>query len=244
ELAAQQPRAATGIDQPVARERQLPAVLFVADGMLTALRKVDLAHHRAGDERDALRTRLLAEEVLQDAAVELVAGCLQVAAGAELGHGVDARGVLAEEEPETELAQLALTQVRVEAEDGVQVVSSDLDRRFTHLVSRLRRRMRIAFEHRDGQPWQARAQLQGQRQARESAADDEHVGTAHRFSSFNSRPSVGVAMHRMSCRPPSASASMKGRQDSVELPATSSALAGRARLGAGPESALERVVSR
>ena len=63
------------------------AVRAIVDAMLAAVcAELDVAHRRAVDEARRRAARLLAEEVLEDAAVELVARRRQEAARAELGH--------------------------------------------------------------------------------------------------------------------------------------------------------------
>jgi hypothetical protein len=58
------------------------------------------------------RRAFLAEEVLEDAAVDLVARHREVAAGADLGHRLDVAPAFRREEAEAELLELALLEVR------------------------------------------------------------------------------------------------------------------------------------
>src|SRR5690349_3136 len=61
---------------------------------------------RAVDEANAARLRMFCEEILEDAAIELVGRRAQIAAGAQLDDSVDALATLGEEKPEAELLQL------------------------------------------------------------------------------------------------------------------------------------------
>ena len=83
---------------------------------------------------DAAALRLLAEEVLEDAAIDLVARHREVAAGADLGHRVDVAPALRREEAKAELLELAFLHVLLQAEHLAEVVGADLDRRLADLV--------------------------------------------------------------------------------------------------------------
>jgi hypothetical protein len=76
-----------------------------------AIAAVDRVHGRAVDEVDAERRRVFGEEILEDAAVELVARRRKHTGDAELDCLVEVFAALAEEEAETELAQLALLEM-------------------------------------------------------------------------------------------------------------------------------------
>ena len=120
ELALEQAGAAAGVDQParlgrVALRRRARQTMRCG---AAALGQRDVAAPGApSTKRDAAAPRLLAEEVLEDAAVDLVARHREVAAGADLGHRVDVAPAFAREEAEAELLAAARSShVRLQAE--------------------------------------------------------------------------------------------------------------------------------
>ena len=119
ELLLEQAGAAAGVDQPARfgtlAARRLDAV---GDAMRapSASPRSMARDDGAVDEGDAAPRGLLGEEVLEDAAVDLVARHREEAAGADLGHGVDVAPAFGGEEAKAELLQLALLEVRLQAE--------------------------------------------------------------------------------------------------------------------------------
>jgi hypothetical protein len=107
-----------------------------------------------------------------NAAVDLPGGHCK---GAEFGHVLNVAPAVAEEEAKTELLQLAVQQVVLQAQHLTQVMGADLDRRFTHLVRGCGHRMRAALEYQHVDAGQALPQLQRQRQAGQAAAHDHDV---------------------------------------------------------------------
>jgi len=181
ELALDEPGAAAGVDGPARR-----AVLQRLAGALPthAVRRAvraefDLADERVVDELDAAALAFLGQEVLEDAAVELVARHRQGPAGAQFGDAVQVAPAVAEEEAEAELAQLRALQMCTQPEHVLEVVGADLDRGLAHLVAGLGHRVRPAFEHQHVQRGQAQPQLQRQRQAGQAAAHDDDVMQRH-----------------------------------------------------------------
>ena len=115
------------------------------------------------------------QEVLEDAAIDLVARHREIAAGADLGHGIDVAPALGAEEAKAELLQLACIEMRFQAEHLREVVGADLDRRLADLVRRLGHRMAAALEHQDVEIGKRLLQLQCQREAGQAAAEDDDV---------------------------------------------------------------------
>ena len=109
------PQASTS--QRASARRPVPCrVQATACGAPPPSATVDLAHQRVGLEADALANRLLGQEVLEQAAVDLVGRHRQRPAGADLGHAVDVAPAVGEEEAEAELLQLAALEVLLQAE--------------------------------------------------------------------------------------------------------------------------------
>ena len=133
----------------------------------------------------------LARIVLEDAAIELIAGRREHAADAELGGLRDVALAFVEEKAETELAQLVAFEVRLEIEHRVEVVRADLDGRFADLERGVRHRMRSPLEHAHAQRRQFAAKLDGQAQSGQSAAENEYVAAfvhhRHRSLRFQRR---------------------------------------------------------
>ena len=138
-------------------------------------REFDAAHICAVHKLDAACARLLAEMVLEDAAVDLPGRRRQHLAHAELGDVADVVAAVAEEEAEAELAHVRRVEMRAQAERVREVVRADLDRRFADLVRRNRHRMRAAFDHADREVREAVAQLQCERESGEAAAEDHDI---------------------------------------------------------------------
>ena len=114
-----------------------------------AFAQFDRAHGGAVEELDPQRTRPRAEEVLEAAAVDLPGRCRQRLADPQLGAAVEFAAALAEEEPETELAQLRAVEVLAQAEDVGEVMGADLDRGLADLERGLAHRVAVALQHRD-----------------------------------------------------------------------------------------------
>jgi hypothetical protein len=117
QLALEQAGAAAGVDDPARGDDVRLPVLRPAQAVqaLRIVGKVDLPHHRVVGELHAAARRLFGQVVLEDAAVDLVAGHRQKAARADLGDPIDVAPAFAEEEAEAELAQLFAVHVRLQA---------------------------------------------------------------------------------------------------------------------------------
>ena len=90
ELALDEAGATRGVDEPAAPDFPARMLFHETHPVSRAVRaEIEAAHDRAIDELDAERTRVLAEEVLEDAAIELVARRRQVATRAELRDLID-----------------------------------------------------------------------------------------------------------------------------------------------------------
>ena len=149
-LVLDQAGAAAGIDEPARARLAADAAVAIDDCVLAAVvGERDVAHRRAGGEADAAPRRLLGEEVLEDAAVELVARHREVAARADLGDGVDVAPAFRREEAEAELLQLRRLEVLLQPEHLAQVVRADLDRRLADLVRGDRHRVDAPLEDED-----------------------------------------------------------------------------------------------
>ena len=168
--------AAAGVDEPARAGLAHLAVRAVAGAMqLAVLVEVDVDDERAIDERDAAPRRLFGQEVLEDAAIDLVARHREIAARADLGHGVDVAPALRAEEAKAELLQLACIEMRFQAEHLGEVVGADLDRRLADLVRGLGHGMAAALEDQDVEIGERLLQLQRQREAGQAAAEDDDV---------------------------------------------------------------------
>ena len=197
ELALEQAGAAGGIDHPAGRQRLRLAILLVADRMRgVACAQFDAAHDRAIDERDAERARLLAEEILEAAAVQLPRRRRQQLADAQLDAVVDVAAAIGEEVAQPELADLLGFQVLAETEHVGEVMRADLDRGFADLERGLAHRVRAAFEHAHVDVGIALPQLDREGEAGEAAAEDGDVVDGH--ASLNWRAARAATRRR--CR--------------------------------------------
>ena len=216
EPALDEPGAAAGIDQPAGTTR-----LHVSSApcpghavLAAAIGEVEVTDRRAIDEAHPATLRFLGEEVLEDAAVDLVARHRQGPARTQLGHAVDVAPAIGEEESEAELLQLPLLKVLLQPQHLGEVVGADLDRRFADLVACGRYRVRLALEHQDVDLAEAAPELKRQRQAGEATAHDDDVVSivcvVHVMSGGQRAPVVartwGVRRHchhaRISAGPP------------------------------------------
>ena len=125
---------------------------------------------------------MLTEVVLENAPIQLIARRREIAARAKLCDLIEIVTTFGEEEPEAKLLELMLREVLLQSEHGVEVVGADLDRRFAHLVSRLRYRMLATFQHQDVEVLQLAPQLNREGEPREaSTQNDDIVSVAHVF---------------------------------------------------------------
>ena len=197
ELALDESGATRGVDEPAAPDFPAGRLFHEMHPVSRAVRaEIEAAHHRAIDELDAERTRVLAEKVLEDAAIQLVARRRQVATRAELRDLIDGGAALVEEEAEAELSELVTVEMLSQPEHGVEVVRADLDQRLADLVRGGRHRMRTALDHEDLHRCELLTQLDRERKAREAAAENDHVvigGHAWRTWMFNDARSASVS---------------------------------------------------
>src|SRR5690606_2746727 len=147
---------------------------------LVAFGEIHPAYRRAVEELDAHRARVLAEEVLEAAPVQLPGRSRQQPADAQLGATVELFPALAEEEAEAELADLRRVQVLAQAEHVGEVVGADLDRRLADLERGLAHRVPVPLQYRHPDGRVALPQLQGQAKSRKACAEDGDVDTAGR----------------------------------------------------------------
>ena len=193
ELALEQAGAAAGVDEPARLGSRASRVAGAPGrsrcGAARRRRPASMsATIGAVDEAHAAARGLLAEEVLEDAAVDLVARHREVAAGADLGHLRRCRAglPLKKKRKPNLLAAARSSQVLLQAEHRVEVVRADLDRRFAHLVRRFAAPDGAALEHQ-------------RRRGRRSAA---------RSCSASVRPARPPPMMTTSCRGGSVMASV------------------------------------
>ncbi len=233
ELLLDQAGAAAGVDQPARARFALDAVVAIADAVLAAaFGQRDVANQRAGDEADAAPLHFFGEEVLEHAAVDLVARHGEVAAGADLGDGVDVAPAFRREEAKAELLQLRGLEVRLQAEHLGEVVGADLDRRLADLVRGDRHRVDAPLEDQDVELGERLLELQRERESGQAAAGDDDVVPrrvrAHRVASATRvangagvKCSARLRDRRSASAPPDASAiaSSSGRASAIALPA-------------------------
>ena len=87
------------------------------------------------------------KKILEDAAIDLITRRREHAAHAEFGHARDIVAAFAEEKPEAEFAELLAIEMVFEPEHRVEIMRADLDRRFTDLERRVRRRAFATLKH-------------------------------------------------------------------------------------------------
>ena len=193
-LLLDQSGAAARVDEPARAHLPLAAVAAEHDPVLAAVfAEREVAHRRAVGEADAAAQRLLGEEVLEQAAVDLVARDGERPAGADLGDAVDVVASFRREEAEAELLQLRGLEVLAQAEHFGEIVGADLDRRLADLVRRDRHRMDAPLENEDVEVGEGLLQVQGERQPGETAAgDDDVVARDGDFGHESSDSVVGV----------------------------------------------------
>ena len=155
------------------------AIALEAHVMCTRIREIHRAHRGAREQLDAPLADQARQVVLEHAAIDLVARRAEVIAGAELGDGVDVLAPFGKEEPEAEFLEMRFTQMLAEPDHVREIVGADLDGRLAHLVRGRRHREPVALDDRDGKRGCSRAQLQREREAGESAAEDDDVARAH-----------------------------------------------------------------
>jgi hypothetical protein len=176
QLALDQAGAARCIDQPAAVDFMRLARRFVADLMRGRRRaQIEAAHHRAVNKTDAALAHQFAQVVLEDAAVELIAGRGESAAGAELHDSLQVVTTFGKEKPEAEFPELSPREVLLQTEHGIEIVPADLHRGLAHLVRGLGHGMVPAFQHQHIELGKLLPQLDRERQAGESATEDDHV---------------------------------------------------------------------
>jgi len=152
------------------------AVAFTAHFVQRAVpARIQRTHRAPVFECDAAFPRLIDQEVLEHAAVDLPCGCIQDAADAKLGDVVQIFAAVAEEKSKAELADLLRIEMRAQAKHIGKIIRGDFDGGFADLVRGRARRLGAALQHADRQLRKARAQLQRQRQSSQAAAEDQHV---------------------------------------------------------------------
>src|SRR5262249_13218376 len=137
---------------------------------------------RAVEEAHTVRLRMAAEVILEDAAIELVTGRREIAAGTELGDLVDLFGAFGKEEAETEFLQLLRREVLLQPEHRIEIMRPDLDGRLAHLVSGLGYRVAHALEHHDIELRESLPKLQSECEASEPTAHDDHISLEPRWN--------------------------------------------------------------
>ena len=125
---------------------------------------------------DAILAQRRQQEVLEAPAIELERGHRREVRRPELDAARDVAVVLVREEvAESELLELPVPQVRLEAEHDLEVVRADLDARLANLERRFRDRV-LAFlgdQHADVR--RLALQLAGEGQAGQTPAEDDDV---------------------------------------------------------------------
>src|SRR5690606_40765417 len=114
QLALEQRGAAAGIHHPARLQHRLGAVVSVANPVqtvATGFAQINPADLASGTEVDAQCAGVLAEEILETAAVQLPRRRRQRVAHAHFGARVDVLARVAEEKAETELADLPAVQM-------------------------------------------------------------------------------------------------------------------------------------
>jgi hypothetical protein len=244
-LLLDQPGATARVDEP-ARARRVDRAVGTAkdDAMLVLLRRGEreVEHGRTGFNRDAAAGRLCGEEVLEQAAVDLVARHRERLARAELGDAVDVASLVGEEEAKAELLQLRVLEVLAQAEDVGEVVGADLDRRLADLVRRDRHGMDTALDDEDVERRERLLELQRKRQSGEAAAGDDDVVPGAVGGDAHERASVATsawAVRRSASEGASGSASGAPPRSTVAI-ASSSGNAPAIALAASDRAAAER----
>ena len=119
--------------------------------------------------------RFLGEEVLEDAAVDLVARHGEIAARADLGDASMSRRPSDEKKRKPNFSSCARLQVLLQAEHLARSSGRRSRPSTRRPCARLRHRMRAPLEHQDVEVGERCLQLQRQRQAGEAAAGDDDV---------------------------------------------------------------------
>ena len=130
-----QPRTTGHIEQPAGVQRAGATRVAAAHRVQRAIAaQVETGNGDAGAEVDAPAQRLGTEEILEYAAIELVAGRRQFPACTDLGHLVEVAALFGHEEAQAELADLRLIQVVPQAKRLGKVVGANLHGRLADLV--------------------------------------------------------------------------------------------------------------
>src|SRR6185295_5884025 len=125
ELALDEAGTAGRVDQPAGADAALGAVAIVSDLMPGVGRLIcqrELRDRRAVDELHAEGLRMVREEVLEDAAIELIARRGEETARAELDDVVDGLAPLREKEPKAKLLELAADEMLAQAQHAFEIV--------------------------------------------------------------------------------------------------------------------------
>ena len=178
QLALEQAGATTGIDHPACPQGLFAMRCFTNHHVFVSAARgcqIDLANHRSVHELHPTSLRFLGQEVFKNAAVDLVAGHGQVAAGPDFSDLVDVPPPLGKKETKAKFAQLLGFQVLVQTQHLVKIVRANLNRRFPHLVGRDGDGVAAPFQHGDVQADKTLFELQRQCQTRQTAPHDDHV---------------------------------------------------------------------
>ena len=179
ELLLERESAAAGVEDPTRLDLPLVGALLAAErvrDLVLVVAQLDVPHAGAADEVDPGCERLLAEEVLEAAAVELVG----VDGQAPRRAALDALGELAvvpggEPEAQAVLRDLLVLEVLPEAEHVREVLAGDLLGRLAHLEGRLARRPLALLGDEDAGVGALLLELQTEGQPGEAAAEDRDV---------------------------------------------------------------------
>ena len=118
---------------------------------------------------------MLAQVVLENAAVDLIARHAEVAAHPNFLDIVDRVVAIGAEESESEFAQVPFTQMGLEAKRMAEIVRPNLDGRLTDLMNGFRCESCATFQNRNSGFGQQSPQMQRRSQARKTAPKHEHV---------------------------------------------------------------------